>query len=183
MNPRIDPHCITNAFSNSECESIIELGESIGLKASGIDVNSLNPIRKSWNSFINFDKEVEWIYNRVGDIGREINHKWYHFEADGFENLQYIRYESDGCHYNWHVDNDLSDNAPSRKIGFSLQLSDSDEYEGGNLEIHHTELFNDLPREKGTMIVFPSFCLHRITPVTRGVRKSMVAHLAGKPFR
>ena len=56
----------------------------------------------------------------------------------------------------------------------------NDGYIRGSLD---TELFNDLPREKGTMIVFPSFCLHRITPVTRGVRKSMVAHLAGKPFR
>ena len=77
----------------------------------------------------------------------------------------------------------MSDDAPQRKIGFSLQLSNGNEYDGGDLQIHHTELFDDLPRDKGTLIVFPSFCLHRITPVTRGIRRSMVAHLAGKAFR
>tara|TARA_B100001094_G_scaffold47733_1_gene43033 strand:+ start:5234 stop:5785 length:552 start_codon:yes stop_codon:yes gene_type:complete len=183
MNPKLDPHCVPNTFTNEECDKITQIGEDIGVKLSGIDVSSLNPIRKSWNSFIPFDKDVEWIYNRIGDVARDINSRWYHFDAEGFENLQYIRYEDDGCHYNWHVDNDLSDDSPQRKIGFSLQLSNGDEYDGGDLQIHHTELFNDLPRDKGTLIVFPSFCLHRITPVTRGIRKSMVAHLAGRAFR
>ena len=87
MNPKLDPHCVPNTFTNEECDKITQIGEDIGVKLSGIDVSSLNPIRKSWNSFIPFDKDVEWIYNRIGDVARDINSRWYHFDAEGFDEV------------------------------------------------------------------------------------------------
>jgi len=60
----------------------------------------------------------------------------------------------------------------------SLQLSGPDDYEGGLLEIQNVEL-EDQHREKGTVIVFPSSKLHRVTPVTSGKRKALVTWMEG----
>jgi len=64
-----------------------------------------------------------------------------------------------------------------------MQLSDPDEYEGGDLQFMFNQKIVSAPREKGTIIVFPSFMMHRVTPITKGVRKSIAGWVAGPPYR
>jgi PKHD-type hydroxylase len=89
--------------------------------------------------------------------------------------------ESDSGFYDWHTD--FAGIAPRRKLSISVQLSRPEDYDGGDLEL----LFSSSPytaaRARGTFIVFPSFCLHRVTPVTRGTRWSLVAWVLGTRWR
>ena len=70
-----------------------------------------------------------------------------------------------------------------RKISMTVQLSDGGEYEGGDFEIMRNREPEKLPKGKGTVLVFPSYILHRVTPVTSGIRKSLVLWLGGASFK
>ena len=79
--------------------------------------------------------------------------------------------------YTWHMDN--GDKTPGRKISLSVQLSSPDSYEGGELEFFYTNKTKQVEKTQGGVIAFPSFIMHRVTPVTKGVRYSMVAWVVG----
>ena len=69
--------------------------------------------------------------------------------------------------------------ALKRKISIVLQLSDPEEYEGWNFELFVNRKITKLPNSKGTVILFPSYCMHRVTPITKGERKSLVLWATG----
>ena len=80
--------------------------------------------------------------------------------------------------YNWHTDTGRNTNY--RKISLSVQLSNSDEYNGGIFELGRNGLFNEPKHlKKGNAIMFPSLLRHRILPITAGIRKSLVVWIAG----
>jgi PKHD-type hydroxylase len=70
-----------------------------------------------------------------------------------------------------------------RKLSLTVQLSDPAHYEGGVLQFMLNQKIVDAPKERGTVIVFPSFMMHRVTPVERGVRRSLVGWVSGHPYR
>ncbi len=86
------------------------------------------------------------------------------------------------AHNDWHVDIGRR-NSASRKLGFTLQLTDGDAYEGGNLEFHETNLDLSVLRQKGTLAIFPAFWLHRVSPVTKGERTVVVGWVHGPSYR
>ena len=176
-------------FTSDECNRIIELGELSDAINSTVGADEWSQrtnieIRKSLNSWIGLNKDTEWIYQRLGNICRSLNGLHWRFDISGFaEDLQYTRYNSDGCFYGWHIDNGVKGSEyPQRKLSITLQLSDASEYEGGDFQIHSSKL-STLPKEKGLVIAFPSYSLHQVTPVTKGSRKSLVVWLCGKPFQ
>lgn len=65
----------------------------------------------------------------------------------------------------------------------TIQLSDTDAYEGGDLQFMINNKIENTPREKGTIIIFPSFIMHRVTPITKGTRHSIVGWVSGPPYR
>ncbi|MDB2656544.1 2OG-Fe(II) oxygenase [Crocinitomicaceae bacterium] len=71
----------------------------------------------------------------------------------------------------------------ARKLSVTVQLSDPDEYEGGDLEFMINHKTVKAPRKKGTIVVFPSFIMHRVTPITKGTRQSIVGWVSGPPYR
>jgi PKHD-type hydroxylase len=85
-------------------------------------------------------------------------------------------------HYDWHVDIGRGKTA-SRKLGFTVQLSASAEYEGGDLEFHGIPSDREAFRRKGLLLVFPAFWLHRVTPITKGTRHVIVGWVHGPSFR
>jgi PKHD-type hydroxylase len=89
---------------------------------------------------------------------------------------------SDGDFFNWHLDFGAGE-ISARKLSMTIQLSDPDEYEGGDLQFMINEKIVTAPREKGTLIIFPSFMIHRVTPIIRGTRQSIVGWVSGPPFR
>ncbi|MDA8015328.1 MAG: 2OG-Fe(II) oxygenase, partial [Gammaproteobacteria bacterium] len=66
-----------------------------------------------------------------------------------------------------------------------VQLSDADEYEGGDFQMHYVKAHPpaDIIRKRGTVLIFPSLLLHRVTPVTSGVRYSLVGWYVGPSWK
>lgn len=100
--------------------------------------------------------------------------------------VQYTEYfGSEGGHYDWHHDVHWSDpKASQRKISIVIQLSDPDDYEGGDFEFMFCETpSKDLFSKKGSVLAFPSHQVHRVTPVTKGTRRTLVAWFEGARWR
>jgi PKHD-type hydroxylase len=121
----------------------------------------------------------------VTEVSRLNSGLWY-FDLTGAvpdDPAQLMTYRSGtGDHYDWHIDVGEAKSA-SRKLGFTVQLSASHEYEGGDLEFHALSSDREAFRRKGIMLVFPAFWLHRVTPVTRGTRHVIVGWIHGPSFR
>jgi PKHD-type hydroxylase len=99
------------------------------------------------------------------------------------ENTQIGRYKNtDKGHYDWHVDTASPENGLQRKLSISILLSDPSDFKGGELQFKNME-DQKLLVKQGSIIVFPSFIEHRVTPVTKGVRYSAVTWASGPSFR
>ena len=113
------------------------------------------------------------------------NNEIWRLDLTGFNMLldppNILRYKADEKgHYDWHLDYGAA--FSNRKLSFSIQLSDPSEYDGGLLEIAGMPPNEDL-RKKGTIIMFPSYVRHRVTPVTRGTRYCIVGWVHGPHFK
>lgn len=71
----------------------------------------------------------------------------------------------------------------SRKLSYIVQLTNPDSYKGGDLKIWNVPIPEDVLRQQGTIIVFPSYCLHHTTPVTQGKRHFISGWIHGNNFR
>lgn len=138
--------------------------------------------------------KVQWVNNPavhsfVWNCILDVNRLAFGFDIQVLPAIQYTVYNSDSQdHYNWHRDTYFTHNAPyDRKLTFVMQLSNSDEYEGGDLLLED-DFFENKPdrdefRRKGAVFIFPSFIKHKVTPVTKGTRKTLVAWAEGPKFR
>jgi PKHD-type hydroxylase len=175
-----------DAFSDEEIEKIKAYCENLPKNEASVGgyENSPEAVRKSEVAWVSNNNEIGWLYDRLAYIGRNLNSKFYGFDLTGFvEDFQYATYtEDDQGHYTWH--NDMSDtSASSRKFTLVLQLSDPSEYEGGDLETFIGVEPGTVDKKKGMIAGFPSWTLHRVTPVTKGIRKSLVVWIAGPQFK
>ena len=148
----------------------------------GIDHN----YRKTSTAWIDIIEETTWIYEKMGDMVVEANNNMWKFDLLGsMELIQFARYygseDDKGNFYDWHADSGPSTNL--RKISMIVQLTDEDEYEGGEVMMHESSTPQVFPRGKGTVICFPSYMSHKVTPVTKGIRESMVQWMSGPPLR
>ncbi len=137
--------------------------------------------RRSQIYWIPKTKEYLDLYTVILKAIIACNSEFYQFKLSGLpESIQYTVYnENDNGHYDWHLD--MGTQAVIRKLSVVVQLSDPSEYEGGTLEINNGRIL-EVEKEKGTMIMFPSYMLHRVTPVTKGTRRSLVAWVNGPAF-
>jgi PKHD-type hydroxylase len=177
-----------NAFTPAEMDAIIGVGDRLKLdKASVVytagDGSTEDPTRITRTAWIGREAETAWIYDRLERIIRTLNAQVYRFELSGFSDLlQYTVYHAhEGGHFDWHID--MVRHTAHRKLSFSLQLSDPSEYEGCDLEIHGGRQSLPVPRTRGTLVAFPSYMMHRVTPIRSGTRKALVIWTAGPPFR
>ena len=140
--------------------------------------NVNNTIRRAYECNLPKDN-FEWLYRRVEEFTMRTNSTNFRFNVDRLEELTYVEYHGNNKgHYNWHVDGQIH---MSRKISFSIMLSDPSEFEGGDL------ILNDgtdhiTKKVKGRITFFPSFTLHRVTPVTSGIRRVIVSWVHGPLF-
>ena len=123
------------------------------------------------------------IYNYI--ISANQNAGW-NFELTGMEDVQIGRYIDKGF-YDWHMDTFAPDSGNyQRKLSCSIQLSDPDDYEGGELILKTGKNKDDIhtfTKKRGSVIVFPSMIYHKVTPVTRGERFSAVSWMRGQAFK
>lgn len=139
-------------------------------------------LRQSSVMFIDNTDENKWIYDKLAMLATKTNQERYYFDLAGFyQELQLTRY-SEGNFFNWHLDFGVGE-ISARKLSVTVQLSDPDEYEGGDLQFMINDKVVNAPRTKGTVIIFPSFIMHRVTPITKGTRQSIVGWVSGVPYR
>lgn len=175
-----------DAFSESEVSNIKQIGDGLASDVAGVENNELiEDLRKSKVGWIALNNNTNFIYDKLAYVSRQLNGQFFDFDLYGFvEDFQYTVYNGSGNdHYTWHMDKGNLNSSP-RKLSLVMQLSDPSEYEGGDLELW---LGGDAPitieKKKGMIVAFPSFILHRVTPVTRGTRKSLVVWVTGNKFR
>lgn len=177
-----------NGFTEEQIQNIIRYGDSLRPSTSSIGeknkTKEIADIRKSKNSWIKLNDETAWLYDSMAYIARQLNGQYFDFDLYGFvEDFQYTVYDGNmEDHYSWHVDKGRSTLAP-RKLSLVLQLSDPSEYEGGDLELQYDTFSTKAIKRKGILYAFPSWILHRVTPVTSGIRRSLVVWVAGPKFR
>lgn len=170
------------AFSAAQCDAI--LGKYAGSPLQpGVLMQQSAPdlaARKSAVRFVPVNDEDAWIFNRLRDVAVLANQR-FGFDLKDFEHgFQLGRY-AEGEFYHWHADLG-ADVSALRKLSLVVQLTDPADYEGGELEFFPQPI--TAPRERGTVIAFPSYIPHRVIPVTRGQRHSIAAWIVGeKPFR
>ena len=181
------------AFNDEQINKIIEIGEYHYRLEQATIQDPNNPcntkVRNSKISWIGLSPETQFIYDQLGYIARDLNGQFFDLDLYGFtEEIQYTVYEKsadegdpDG-HYTWHVDKGAANSTP-RKLSIVVQLSDPSEYEGGNLEVFYSGEPQVLKKSKGMLYAFPSYLLHRVTPVTAGIRRTLVVWLTGPKFR
>jgi PKHD-type hydroxylase len=173
------------AFSSEQCDALVEYCKQQDLQEGKVGNNRETSIEVR-NSKIAFIPPTEFMapyYERISAIVLSLNEQFFKFDLHAFgEHLQFTEYEAPTGKYESHVDRAYK--IPVRKLSIVLQLTDSDTYEGGDLELLTSiEKPTTLPRTRGTLIAFPSFQLHRVTPVTSGTRNSLVGWINGKQFK
>jgi len=175
-----------DVFTPKELDTIEAYGDSqIPMKAeiAGRQGNTDNTriTRVAW---MERNPDSAWLYARLEELVLQLNREFYGFDLYGLvESFQYTVYDGqEGGHYDWHVDLGGQDVEP-RKISLSLQLSESSDYRGCNLELEAGKGTFVADRGRGTLIAFPSFVLHRVSPIESGTRKSLVIWVSGPSFR
>ena len=174
-----------SVFSPDQCQEIINIGKSYpqegGQTFSGAG-GEPSSIRSSTIRWIDYrDPRVEWLVSQLGYMVKEANRQLYKLDLYGFtEKLQFTEYEGQGSHYDWHPD--IGPNMTKRKISIVVQLSDEKDYEGGELLINTGQLL--VPsKSQGSVILFPSFLMHKVEPLRSGNRYSLVSWVSGNTWR
>lgn len=176
---------IENAFTRAECNKIISLSKSniLDLVDGHIEGGKDIAVRSSKIGFLPTCEETQWIFERLAGSVQRINKQFFNFDLVQIDTLQLTEYSADyqGL-YKKHIDI-LYQPFTSRKLSFTVQLSDPDTYEGGDLKMYQSEHPEILKRGLGTINFFPSWTLHEVTPVTKGTRYSLVGWVSGPRFR
>ena len=180
-------------FGIRQCERIVRIGEGLprseGEVSSGFSEGSDQLTRRAGISWMDPGPDHYWIFEKLARVVARAN-RYYQFDLTGFtEDAQFTRYEDKGAFYDWHQDG-LEGELSMRKLSLVVQLTDPDEYEGGDLEFFSLSsdpelgaAWRDDLRLQGSVSVFPSFEHHRVTPMVRGSRHSLVCWVGGPPFR
>lgn len=180
---------LKDALGEGEIAEWIRIGEAQGPEPATIarpeGGNVVEPsVREARLGWIHPDGDSRPLYDRLTALAERVNAETFGFELVGFpEALQYTVYESPSAGYDWHIDLIDSPTELQRKLSLTVQLTDPDEYEGGALEVRDGYDVVPAPRDRGCLVAFPSWALHRVAPVTRGTRRSIVAWIGGPPFR
>jgi PKHD-type hydroxylase len=171
-----------NAFSKEECQTIINIAKDKGLIKGKTKTES--DVRDSKISWLYPVDGMDWVFRRVTDITLSLNERFFKFDLFGLnEGFQFTNYEAPSGKYGKHVDRGM--NMPVRKLSISIQLTNPKEYEGGELKLYDgdDEEASVMDKTQGTLIIFPSYVLHEVMPVTKGERNSLVTWVTGKQFK
>ena len=177
----------TPLFTPEQCRMIIDCGRrqkpqkaqvGMGKPGGGLDTKK----RVTTIGWIPF-KEMQPMYDQINEFIQKANRNHFGFEnVQITEQAQFTEYPEGGF-YDWHMDTDvnMTHEPPVRKISMTLLLSPENQFEGGDLELMAPG--KRVKLKQGHAIVFASFLHHRVAPVIRGVRQSLVMWFGGEPFK
>ena len=175
-------------FTPQQCQMVINKGMSLKKETAGVgmgnpDGSGVDPEKRittiSWIPF----KDMPEMYRDIEKTMLQANNNHFGFEGMQLtEPGQFTHYPTGGF-YDWHMDNDVlgKHQPPVRKISMTLLLSPEHEFEGGELEFMSKGKRAKL--KQGQAMFFASWLQHRVKPVTKGERKSLVMWFGGPPLR
>lgn len=167
-----------------ELDRLVEIGDKIQLdRAQLFGQTQPLPERIDFGrGHFLLSEETRWFYDRMAEVTKRINEESYQYDLSGFhEPFYYLRYET-GEHFSWHHDMSGATEAP-RKLTMVLQLNEPFDYDGGEFEVAVAGKHQQAVRQRGIITAFPSYKIHRVTPVTRGARRVITMIASGPNFR
>ncbi len=179
-------HSVPDAFTTGECDHIVAAIANIPTDdALLVGRNRDLDLRHAELVWMDDVGNLSWVMTRLIELVIQSNKHQFDFDVREFaESPQIASYDAaKGGHFAWHSDIGHGLLAGKRKLTLVLQLSNPGTYDGGDLEIRpsaHVLLAN---RAQGSVSVFPSFALHQVTPIKRGIRRSLTVWAHGPPFR
>jgi PKHD-type hydroxylase len=187
------PYCYyKNVFSNDEFDNVLKYLDRLELNKSWLsgETKSIrDDVRKSKSNLFRLNEDNYFIFNKFNIIIDYLNINFFNYDLIGYDYIQYAVYESkENSHFDWHQDasikpSQVGDTFLNRKLSISFLLND--DFDGGNFEFNFHRECDAVPIEieKNSLIAFPSYRIHRIKPVTKGVRKSLVIWVEGPKFK
>ena len=166
-------------FTQKLCQEIMDMGKKQPTEKGRVEFGT--KVRVSTIRWLPFNI-MQPVYDDINIFIQKTNRNYFGFnDIQITEPAQFSEYQKDEF-YTWHTDISLNMELepPVRKLSMTLLLNDPNEFEGGNLEIASHNL---LPMKQGHAAIFASFLQHRVTPVTRGIRKSLVMWFGGEPLK
>ena len=175
-------------FGADWCQRVTSDGLGISPNDGVIGHGNGQHLDKSYRtSQIRWLQRASWssLYEDVERMVKVANNNAFGFDLNLMREIQFTEYKAeDEGHYNWHEDLFWkTGDQCHRKLSVVIQLSDPNDYEGGELELEHEPPEAMTLKKQGTVIVFPSFCSHRVTAMTKGVRHSLVGWYEGPKFK
>jgi len=182
---------ITNYYyyKNGLSFDLIERIRALVPREEMYDGNVSGEIDKTYRSsriyWIRKSEKTLWLYEKLMWFVRDANEKMWKFNLTNlFEDIQFTEYDADfEGHYDWHMDMGGGEKTSTRKLSMTIQLSDPEDYDGGELQFLINRNVSEPERDQGTVVLFPSFLLHRVKRVSRGRRQSLVLWIHGPPFQ
>ncbi|MCU0802521.1 MAG: 2OG-Fe(II) oxygenase [Rhodobacteraceae bacterium] len=178
-------HTIPAALTAEECRAAVALAQTHGLRAGRLVGQVASDLRRAELAWVDDLPDGAWIMDRMVRVVADANRQGFDFALDDFaESAQIARYDAERQgHFDWHSDIGDGALASRRKLTIVVQLSDPAAYAGGLLEMRPDSNIRTAPATLGSATVFPSFVLHRVTPVTQGTRWSLTLWAHGPAFR
>ena len=179
-------HLIPAALSPAECASLTTLCAANPMRDAGlVRAGATQQVRRAAVSWLDDLPAASWVIDRMMQLVAAANRDAFHFDLSDFaESPQVARYDAAReAHFDWHSDIGATALAAKRKLTIVVQLSDPAAYDGGTLDLRPDSTLHAAPTVQGSAILFPSFTLHRVTPVTRGTRWSLTLWAHGPAFR
>lgn len=175
-------------FSAAELDRLERHCDGLALEQARVTGDGYSSIRSTKVAWVHRNNDItENLYRKMEQVVLRLNVEHFRSDLSGLTTLQHAVYrESEAGYFDWHIDYGRDNNDPGqepRKITLSVQLSDDTAYEGCDLEVRAAHLIDVAPRQRGTLVAFRANALHRVTPITRGIRKSLVAWAAGPEYR
>lgn len=179
-------YSVPNALTAAECDHLIALVAAHQMKDAGlVRGTTAHDIRRAEIAWLDDIPQAAWVLDGLIPLVARANRDHFGYDITDFgESPQVARYgaERQG-HFDWHSDIGAGTWAAKRKLTIVVQLSDPADYDGGTLELRPDSNVTQAARARGTATVFPSFVLHRVTPVTAGTRWSLTLWSHGPAFR
>lgn len=171
------------ALSDQECDNIIEECKKVESQEGTVFGD---------DEYANFrNSTIRWVHNKVQGLDELIwkyvnvaNRNSFNVDVTNIFEIQFTEYHgTEQQYYSWHDDVDWTGTYLfDRKLSFVLQLSDPDDYEGGQFVAEYFTVPKEF-QKRGSIIVFPSMLKHQVTPVTKGTRYSLVSWIEGPRWR
>lgn len=174
-------HLFQNIFTEEQCSIIIKECE----KYSPQEASTFNHDSKWRESTIRWVNQEKGVRDKLFEYVVEANRRIFGCDVHNCTDLQFTEYHATtNGHYDWHIDSNEHDGrAYVRKLSVVLQLDKPHDYQGGNFEFMEGQPLPEEAKNQGSLIVFPSYKMHRVTPVTVGMRRSIVAWFEGPRWK